>query len=444
MASLFEGTPQTASSTSTSATQTPKWLQDAIYQQLSAASGVAQTPYSPYGGQLVAGSTPQQTQAWQQVSNLQGQYQPWLTQAQQQTSQLASSPGAAAAAQPLLSQAAKMSGLSAAQPYLNQQASALAGVDTGAAARGLIPYVQSSLQNSGLAAAQPYMQAAGQTSVSNVGDYMNPYTQNVTDQIAKLGARNLSENLLPAVSDSFIRAGQFGGTRMGEFGSRALRDTQESVLNQQAQALQSGYGQALGASQSDLTRQLQLAGQAGSLGSAQQQAVLSGGQALSSAQQQASAQEMARAQALGALGSQFGNLTQAQQAQLASIGAQQGQLAGTDLSRQQSALQQLATLAQQGQTMGLQGTQALEAAGTAQRGIAQQGLDSAYQQYQNELAYPKTQLSWLQQQLSGAAPLVDKSTVQTGTSTGQTYSASPLSQLAAAVAAGAGLYKLTE
>ena len=96
---------------------------------------------------------------------------------------------------------------------------------------------------------------AGATSVGNVNAYMNPYTQNVTDQIAKLGARNLSENLLPAVSDQFIRAGQFGSSGMGTFGERALRDTQESILANQTNALNTGYTQALGASQADLARQ---------------------------------------------------------------------------------------------------------------------------------------------------------------------------------------------
>ena len=119
----------------------------------------------------------------------------------------------------------------------------------------LSPYVQQSLGTSGMTAAQPYLQAAGETSAGDIQQFMNPYTQNATDQIAKLGARNLSENLLPAVSDSFVRAGQFGGTRMGEFGSRALRDTQESVLAQQGQALQSGYGQAVSAAQQEAQRQ---------------------------------------------------------------------------------------------------------------------------------------------------------------------------------------------
>ncbi len=106
---------------------------------------------------------------------------------------------------------------------------------------------------------------AGTGSYANVGNYMNPYNQAVTDQIARLGARNLSETLLPAVSDQFIRAGSFGGSRMGEFGGRALRDTQESILNQQAQALQQGYTQALGASQADLQRQQSALGQTAEL-----------------------------------------------------------------------------------------------------------------------------------------------------------------------------------
>lgn len=122
----------------------------------------------------------------------------------------------------------------------------------------------------GAAAGAAALGANPTASLTNIQSYMNPYTANVTDAIAKLGARNLSENLLPAVSDQFIKAGQFGGSRMGEFGARALRDTQESVLNQQAQALQSGYGQALTASGADRERQLTALQQAGQLAQAGQ------------------------------------------------------------------------------------------------------------------------------------------------------------------------------
>lgn len=111
---------------------------------------------------------------------------------------------------------------------------------------------------------------ANTNTYSNVGNYMNPYNQAVTDQIARLGARNLTENLLPGVSDQFIRAGSFGGSRMGEFGNRAVRDTQESILNQQANALQQGYTQALGASQADLQRQQSALAQTADLAKVQQ------------------------------------------------------------------------------------------------------------------------------------------------------------------------------
>jgi len=96
---------------------------------------------------------------------------------------------------------------------------------------------------------------ANTTSVGNINQYMNPYTENVVNRIAQLGQRNLNEVLLPGISDQFIGAGQFGSSRMGEFGNRALRDTQEAILGQQGEALQQGYSQALTASAADMARQ---------------------------------------------------------------------------------------------------------------------------------------------------------------------------------------------
>jgi hypothetical protein len=212
MASLFQGDPQQATSYTTSASETPKWMQDAIYNQIQWATNAAQTPYQSYDLTRVAGMSPLQEQAYQNIQQNQGAWKPTMDAATSGTQQL-----------------------------------------------------------------------AGTQSVSNVADYMNPYTQNVTDQIAKLGARNLSENLLPGVSDAFIKAGSFGGTRMGEFGSRALRDTQESILGQQAGALQQGYTQALGASQADLSRQQGALGQLGQMSQANQGMLTTDAAALESA-----------------------------------------------------------------------------------------------------------------------------------------------------------------
>jgi hypothetical protein len=380
-------------------------MQDAIYNQIQVAQNLANAPFQPYSLPTVADLSPLQQQAYRSIEQNQGAWQSPFQKAQTGLEGLSTAPGS----------------VGAASPYLGQQAAALAGVDTGAGARTLSPFVQASLAGSGLTAAAPYMQQAAQTSAQDIGQFMNPYTESVTNQIAKLGARNLSENLLPGVSDSFIRAGQFGGTRMGEFGARALRDTQESILGQQSQALQAGYGQALSAAQQDAARQAQLASTAGGLGTAQQQAILSGGQALSSAQQQAIQQEMARAQGLGQVGTQLGQLT------------------NEDLKQRQSALQQMAQMAQQGQQMQTADVAALEAAGSSQRSVAQQQLDAARAQYEAQRLYPQQQMDWLSTQIRGMAPITPQTNVSAGQSSGQNYAASPLQQLATGLYAYKGL-----
>jgi hypothetical protein len=105
---------------------------------------------------------------------------------------------------------------------------------------------------------QPYLNYASQTLPQATQAYMSPYTDQVVNRIADLGQRNLSENLLPQVNQTFTGAGQFGGTRNAEFTNRAMRDANESILGQQSQALQTGYGQAQNAAMQDMQRQASL------------------------------------------------------------------------------------------------------------------------------------------------------------------------------------------
>jgi hypothetical protein len=297
---------------------------------------------------------------------------------------------------------------------------------------------------------------------------------------------------------------------MGEFGSRALRDTQEAVLNQQAQALQSGYGQALGASQTDLARQAQLAGTVGSIsgadlsrtlqggsqygqlastagglagqtqqgltalgqaqtaaGQAQQQFGLSSVQANQQAQAQDAARKLASSQQIASVGQGIGSLTQAQQQALLSSGqalsgatgqgislaqagsAQYGQLAATagqmanlDVNRQMSALSQMANMAQQAQGMGYVDSAALEAAGQSQQGQNQAQLNAGLAQFREEQNYTRDQLDWLNNQIRGIAPATDRTTTTNTTGSGQSYSASPLAQLASGLTSMRGLSTL--
>lgn len=111
-------------------------------------------------------------------------------------------------------------------------------------------------QTGALNQAQSMTTGAAAPVTGDVGSYMSPYISNVTDRLATLAGRNLSENLLPQISDTFVNAGQMSGSRMGEFTSRALRDTQESLLGQQGSLLNTGYQGALAADQADKSRQL--------------------------------------------------------------------------------------------------------------------------------------------------------------------------------------------
>lgn len=204
----------------------------------------------------------------------------------------------------------------------------------------------------GLGAAQPFLSQAGQTSVANIGQYMNPYMEQVVDRIGQLGARNLSERLLPEVEGRYIAAGQLGfGGRQPGMGTpsgmmtdtaRAIRDTQEAVLAEQAGALQRGYTEAAGLAGTDLGRQATLASTAGQLG-------------------------------------------------------------GQDLSRQLDASQQLASMGQMGQQLGLAGAGALERVGGVQQSQAQRNLDVAYEDFLRQQNYPQEQINAMLATFKGAA-----------------------------------------
>jgi len=411
MGSLFQGSPQTATSYATSTSETPKWMQDAIYNQIQVAQNVANMPYQRYEMPTVAELSPLQQQAYSQVQAAQGSYKPQMEAVQAGLSALSEK----GTADQFRAEQAKYL-----QPDMVSQ-NLQRGQDLFGQAAGT---TAQALSERALQAANPYLQSAAQTSASQVGQYMNPYQQGVLDVIAKQGARNLREQLLPQVSDQFIRAGQFGSGRMGEFGSRALRDTQEAILDKQAALASQGYQQSLNAAQSDLARQAQLAGTVGSISGADLSRILQGG-------------------------SQYGNLGQMQtqagqaQQQFGLSAAQQAAAAqAQDYARQQQVLNDIASATKMEQAMGYADTAALEAAGLGQQTQMQRQLDAAKGQFEAEQLYPRQQLDFLSTQIRGMAPITPQTETERKTTTGATYSASPLSQLASGLALYKGLSNL--
>lgn len=319
----------TAPVSKTTTTATPDWYTNYAKDLMAGQQNIATTPYQTYQGPRIAGFTPTQQQGMQQTI------------------------GAAGLAAPAIQQA------------------------TGVA--------QQQIGQSGLSAAQPYLSAAGQNAYGNVANYMNPYNDAVTNRIAQLGTRTLTEQLLPSINDQFIRAGQPGSSRNADMFGRAARDTGESILAEQAKALQAGYTGALTASQADLTRQGNLAQTAGNLGT-------------------------------------------------------EGVRSGLDVAKT------IAELGGQAQTSGLAGAAAITGVGAAQQALNQQNLTLAYQDFLKQQGYPQEQIDAALKTMGavGAAKAVPEAKTEVGiqpTSYAQQYAQSPLDTALSTGSTAIGIYK---
>jgi hypothetical protein len=105
-----------------------------------------------------------------------------------------------------------------------------------------------------------------------VNSYMNPYTSNVVNEMARLQGRQINENLLPALQGAAGSMGSFGSSRQFNSTGNMLRDLQSDLLGKQYGALSSGYSDAMKYAQGDLNRELTAADTLGGLGSKQQTA----------------------------------------------------------------------------------------------------------------------------------------------------------------------------
>ncbi len=165
--------------TTSSSTQIPAFLQSRLESLLGRAEGVSQQGYTPYGGPRVAATTPDQAAAQALARTNMGSYQPMVDKAREMYT------------------------------------------------------------------------SAGTYDPNAVEQFRNPYRTNVAEQIATMGNRNLTENVLPQINNTFTGAGQFGSRRNYDFTGRAIRDNQQAISDAQGKALfdaenaaQANYGEA--------------------------------------------------------------------------------------------------------------------------------------------------------------------------------------------------------
>lgn len=130
-----------------------------------------------------------------------------------------------------------------------------------------------------MAGANPYQQAAGaqqgalgatamnmgQTAAGGMANYQNPYENQVVQQTMQ-DVGNQAAVGLNQLRGQATQAKAFGGARHGIAEAEAMKGYQQQALNQAGQLRQQGFNTALGASQTDLSRQLGAAGQLGQLG----------------------------------------------------------------------------------------------------------------------------------------------------------------------------------
>lgn len=325
----------------------------ARYQDIfNRAKGVAQQPFLPYTGPMVAGFNPDQLRQFQATRGLfeSGMgYDP--TKALQGMAQEQFKPTI--------------------QPVTGFQAPTIEATQApGAAQIGPV----STPQFRGLLS-------------QDIGAYQSPYQQQVID-LAMGDIQRQADIARGSAQDRAIRAGAFGGSRSALLESESQRPYAEQMAKTAAGLRQSGFEQAQAAAERDLARQQQL----GVFGAGQEQ--------------QRALQQAQLGQQAGIFGAELGQQRRMQQAQM----QQQRQMGGLDIAGRaaltQPQLEMQARAQRAGLLGGLQGQQLrglglLGGIGQQQQALQQAGIGASRGEFGRALAYGPQQLGLLQGSIAG-------------------------------------------
>lgn len=213
-----------------------------------------------------------------------------------------------------------------------QPALAAAGANYNAAANTDItgaasPYLTAGTTTSGLTQANPYLTSGTSSAANIVGDYMNPYTQNVVNQIGLANQQNIAQNLSPGITAGAVGSGQFGSARGANALALGISNANIGALGLQSQALQKGYSDALAAAQQQRLNQLNAGQTAGTLQGQFNTNQVTAGQAAANAAAQEAAARSTAATGMTNLGQQQQQSGLADVNALATLGGQQQTIA---------------------------------------------------------------------------------------------------------------------
>ena len=215
---MSKSKPTTTATTTDTSSIIPDWLTNASQQAVQTAQNLAQTPYTPYTGQIVANQTPDTTQAYQQVEQQQGSANPAFQ-------------ASAQAYGGLLGQAAPQTA-----GQINDLSNQLYGNYAGnvvAPAAGLL--------SGYLGNASP---ATAQQVGSNAQQLMSPYAASVIAPALQAGQQQLAL-ANQGIAGQANNVGAFGGTRQGV--QQGVAEAQTALGTEQniASMLNTGWNAAL-------------------------------------------------------------------------------------------------------------------------------------------------------------------------------------------------------
>ena len=362
-------------------TNIPSYAEPYVTDMLGRAQALTtQNPYQPYAGQQVAGFTPMQAQAFQNVAGQQTAGQ--IGEASNLASQVGRTALGAFGQGQQLGQRALGYGA---------QGTQYGGLGAGYGAQA------AGMSGMGFGAGQRFEQMA--TSPEAQAAYMSPYMQNVVDFQKQQALRDYGIAQTGRQAQA-VASGAFGGSRQAVAEAEANRALQNQLAGIQATGTQKAF--------EDAQRQMQFGADLGLRG------LGAGYQGLGMGIQ--GAQAGMQGAGLGLQGVQ------------GAVGAGQYGLAGLGQAGQAAS-----TLGALGQTQFQQESainEAMARAGAQQQALQQRGLDAQYQQYLESLNYPYKQIGFMSDILRGL-PLSQ--------GTASIYQAPP-SMASQVAGAGLGLY----
>ena len=164
----------------------------------------------------------------------------------------------------------------------------------------------------GLATAQGTAAQAAGIGSEDISRFMNPYTQNVVEEMERLAQQNIQRNVMPSLIGSAVGRGDLGSRRYAAATGQSLADIQRNLTGQQYGALSAGYKTALDAATEEARLQNAVSQTQARQAQLEQELGLSGAKAMTTAGGEQQAYEQARLEAPLKTATQVSKLMQGQ------------------------------------------------------------------------------------------------------------------------------------